>query len=249
MENKVKKEFITLFEKTDKKAVYTILWMTVISFLYLISIHSFPFFSKIALKTQLDSWQRGYYRDIYKNFLSFALLFAATALFSKLVLKRQIKETGLLLKKEYRRSNIILTFIALAILLYISFLNVWDAIYRGTHVWSGRIFNLSAGYAALYYFSCLAFWFGMEYLFRGMGFFNISNRYGPAMAISITTMASSFTLIAMPGFATADALSIIVIAQEIALGYITYKAKTIYPAFFARFLRILCWDILSALMC
>ena len=86
MENKVKR-IHNAFEKPTK-AVYTILWMTVISFLYLIST-TLP--SKIALKTQ-RFMAEGYYRTYTKIFCPLRCC-SRPPLYSQISLKAPNKET------------------------------------------------------------------------------------------------------------------------------------------------------------
>lgn len=237
MWTKIKNQFINLFEKTDKKAVYTIIWITVVVALYCtFGVHNF--FVRVAEKHILSQPKLFYYSYIYHNFMAFFFFFLISIPFVRLFLKQDMKNTGIL--PNEKKITLIIILGALIIAPLISLIALINKEIISLYPLGGGMVFSNVGFFVLYYISYAAFCFGFEYLFRGLGFIAIQNRYGAAMAIAITTLASSLTLL------TLDKRSseiVFAIAGGIIFGFMAYKSKSIYPSLIFHFLFGFCIDI------
>lgn len=242
---KIKSQFINLFEKTDQKAVYTILWMTLVITLYFyFGIQDF--FVKVAGSHFSSQSELLYYQYIYHNFMAFFFFFILSIPFVKLVLKQDLKDTGLIFKEKKISLGIMIA--AVIITPVVSLGAVFDKEMASLYPLGGEMIFAGVGFFILYYFSYIAYYFGWEYLFRGLGFFNINKRYGPAMAIAITTMISALIHSSIAGFGKPFSETFSAIVGGLILGFITYKSKSIYPALCVHFLLGFTLDILIKLL-
>lgn len=228
MKEKLKLEWQKLTEGADKKAVITILYMTIVIALYFyFGIQDFfvkSFGSRFANADDLI-----YYKYIYHNFMAFVCFFVLTIPVVKLVFKQKAADVGLALKEK--KMSLIIVLIALLVVPIMSLSGAVDAEMAAMYPLGGAKIFSNAGFFILYYVSYLAYYFGWEYLFRGMGLFNISNKYGPALAIVVTTMVSALIHSSIAGFGKPFAETFSAIFGGLILGFIAYKSKSIYPTF------------------
>lgn len=239
---KIKKEFLNIFEKADKRAVYTILWMTLIITLYFyFGIQDF--FEKTF---NVPSEKMTYYKYVYHNFMAFFFFFMLSVPFVKFALKQKITDTGLRVENKALTLKLI---IASAVIAPICrFVAALDKQMAATYPLGGEMIFLNFGFFVLYYSSYIAYYFGWEYLFRGLGLFNIGSRYGAALAISVTTMVSALIHSSIAGFGKPFSETFSAIAGGIIFGYMTYKAKNIYPALTAHFMLGFSMDMFIKLL-
>ncbi|MDD4316062.1 MAG: CPBP family intramembrane metalloprotease [Clostridia bacterium] len=228
MTEKIKTQFKSLFEGADRKAVFAVLWMTLVITLYFyFGIQDF--FEKSFGRFFSSPAELVYYKYVYHNFAAFFFFFVLTAPFSVFVLKNSAEETGLKLPKKKLSLKIMLAALIIAPLAGLS--AAVDTEMAAMYPLGGEMIFYSAGFFLLYYVSYIAYYFGWEYLFRGFGFFNISRKYGGALAIAVTTMVSALIHSSIAGFGKPFTETFSAIFGGILFGFIAYKTKSIYPAF------------------
>ncbi len=245
MKEKIKLEWQKLTDGADKKTIITILFMTVTIGLYFyFGIQDFfvkTFGDRFSSPSELL-----YYKYIYHNFMAFFFFFVLSIPIVKLVLKQKAEEVGLVWKEKKMSITIIL--IALFIVPVMSLSAAVDPEMAAMYPLGGDKIFSSAGFFILYYVSYIAYYFGWEYLFRGMGLFNVGNRYGFALAIAVTTMISALIHSSIAGFGKPFAETFSAIFGGILLGFIAYKSKSIYTTLAIHMLLGFSLDILIRLI-
>ncbi len=230
MIDKIKKEWRIITEGADKKAVITILYMTIAIGLYFyFGIQDFfvkTFGDKFSSPAELL-----YYKYIYHNFMAFFFFFVLSIPVVKLVLKQKAEDVGLVI--QHPKMSILIILAALVIAPLLSLSAAFDLDMAALYPLGGDMIFSSFGFVVLYYVSYVAYYFGWEYLFRGFAQNNIGNRYGFALAIAITTMISSLIHSSIAGFGKPFSETFSAIFGGIILGFIAYKSKSIYPTFAA----------------
>ena len=92
--------------------------------------------------------------------------------------------------KKKRPWLLVFILLALVVAPLISLSAAGDPEVKALYPLSGALVFRSAGCFLLYYLSLGAYYFGWEFLFRGFGFFPMCDKYGPALAIAVSTMIS-----------------------------------------------------------
>ena len=229
MKEKFILEWKKVTEGADMKAIVTIIYMTFALGLYFyFGIQDF--FSQ-TFGDKFTTEELLYYKYIYHNFMAFFFFFVLSIPVFKFVLKQKAEDVGLVFKEKKLSTNIILLALIIAPLFSLS--AAFDADMSSLYPLGGAMIFKSAGFFILYYVSYIAYYFGWEYLFRGFGFFNISNKYGVALAIAVTTMISALIHSSIAGYGKPFAETFSAIFGGIILGFIAYKTKSIYPTFAA----------------
>ncbi|NCA66844.1 MAG: CPBP family intramembrane metalloprotease [Clostridia bacterium] len=245
MKEKIKLEWRKLIEGADKKAIITILYMTVAIGLYFyFGIQDFfvkTFGAQFANAVDLQ-----YYKYIYHNFMAFLFFFVLSIPVVKLLLKQKAEDVGLVFKEK--KMSIAIMLIALLIVPIMSLSAAIDPEMAAMYPLGGAKIFSGAGFFILYYVSYMAYYFGWEYLFRGMSLNIIGNKYGFALAIAITTMISSLIHSSIAGFGKPFAETFSAIFGGILLGFIAYKSKSIYPTFVIHLLLGFSLDMLIRIL-
>jgi membrane protease YdiL (CAAX protease family) len=237
---KIKTEWQKLTADADKRAVVAILYITVAVGLYFyFGIQDF--FEKTFGAYFSSPAELLYYKYIYHNFMAFVFFFLLSLPVSKLLLKQKAADVGL--KFQEKKSSLILMLISLAIVPLISLSAVADAEMSALYPLGGSMIFLNAGFFILYYVSYIAYYFGWEYLFRGFGFFSISEKYGPMLAIAVTTMISALIHSSIGGFGKPFSETFSAIFGGLIFGFIAYKTKSIYPSLLMHFVLGFCLDM------
>jgi len=245
MKEKIKKELAFIANSSDKKTVLTIIWVTLIITLYFY--FGIQDFFENAFSGYLNSQNEiVYYKYIYHNFMAFFFFFVLSIPFVKFVLKQKLIDTGLRFKEKKLSLNIMLLALIITPLLSLSALT--DTGMTTMYPLGGALIYKNAAYFLLYYLSYVAYYFGWEYLFRGLALFKISDKYGAALAIAVTTMVSALIHSSIAGFGKPFTETFSAIMGGLVLGYIALKTRSIYTSLFIHFLLGFSLDLLIRLI-
>lgn len=242
MVEKLKLQWRELVKDADKRAVTAILFTTVAVALYFyFGIQDF--FEKTFGARFSDPAELLYYKYIYHNFMAFFFFFLLSLPLSKLFLKQTMADVGL--KFHYSKGTVIVMLLSLAVVPLLSLSTIGDKEMMTLYPLGGAKIFTSAGFFILYYVSYIAYYFGWEYLFRGFGFFSISGKYGPALAIAVTTMVSALIHSSIAGFGKPMSETLSAIVGGLIFGFTAYKTKSIYPSLLMHFILGFSLDLFS----
>lgn len=233
MISSVRKELKALFVGCDKNAVIAIVYLTLaLAGYFYFGIQDF--FVKMFGQHFPDPDALLYYQYIFHNFMAFVFFFVLSVPVVKLVTKQKFSDLGLNFKEK--KLNLRIVLLALVITPLVSLSAVADPEMTALYPLSGDWVFRSAGFFLLYYLSLAAYYFGWEYLFRGFGFFSLSGRYGPALAIAVSTMISALVHSSVAGFGKPMTETFSAVFGGFILGYIAYKTKSFLPSLVIHFL-------------
>jgi len=229
----IKNELSIVFRGADKNTVIAVVYITfALACYYYFGIQDF--FVKMFGSHFSNADTLLYYKYIYHNFMAFVFFFVLSIPVVKLVTKQKFADIGLNFKEK--KLNIKIILLALVIAPIVSLSAVGDPQMKALYPLSGELVFASAKYFLLYYLSLLAYYFGWEYMFRGFGFFNMSSRYGPALAIAFSTMISALVHSSIAGFGKPMTETFSAVFGGFILGFIAYKSKSIFPSMAVHFL-------------
>jgi len=217
----IKKEFMALKQNSDPVLNKTILFITVVLFVYCY-FGSYSFFGKTFSGTP----DLEYFRIIYHHIACFALFFVIGLLYTKLILKKSPKEFGLGFGDS--KTGLILCAAATVIMPLLGLSCITDpemvAAYPlvDLHVFGAWYYVL--GYFASY----LLYYVGWEYLFRGIGLFGTEGKIGSLGAILLTGMISALIHTSIGGFGKPMLETLSAIPAGLVFGWVAYKTKSIY---------------------
>ncbi len=205
----------------DKKAVISILYITVILTLYCY-FGTAGFFLKSFPQTD----NKEYWSVLYHNFSPLLFFFSAGLLFVRFGLKEPLSESGLGLgdKKWGIKVCLILT----PVFILSGLVSAFDKEMNTMYPLARGILFAPVGYALLYFLSYFLYYVGWEYLFRGIGIRMISKKSGAMMAVAVTTLVSALIHTSIAGFGKPFTETFSAIVAGIVFGYIAYRTKSIW---------------------
>ena len=220
MKEKIKKELNFLKENNNKTFSYTLIFVTIILFIYCY-FGSFSFFeSNFASCKNL-----AYCKIIYHNIMAFILFFGVGSLFTKFVLKKPLGEFGLNYNNVGLGAKLCLIAIPICVLCGLS--SCLDSSMQSTY----PLINLNIYgewyFIISYYISYLFYYIGWEYLFRGILYFGSEEKCGAMASILITTLVSSLIHTSIGGFGKPMIETLSAIPAGIIFGFIVYKTRSI----------------------
>lgn len=203
----------------DKNLTLSILFATVILFVYCY-FGSYSFFEKNFAGIQNIE----YYKIIYHNVMAFVLFFGVGTLFTKFVLKQNLKDFGLCFGNY--KLGIRLCLIAIPICALCGLSCVLDAdmsamyplINFGAYPWWQDL---------LYFVSYFLYYVGWEYLFRGVLYFGTEKKCGVLGAIVVTTLISALIHTSIAGFGKPMIETLSAIPAGLIFGYVASKTRSI----------------------
>ncbi len=217
----------------DRATVTAVVYMTLaLACYYYFGIQDF--FVKTFGARFTDPEKLLYWQYIYHNFMAFAFFFLPALPVVKFGAKRGFARVGLGAGEKKLGGKIIL--LALVVAPLISLSAAGDPEMKALYPLSGALVFRSAGCFLLYYLSLGAYYFGWEFLFRGFGFFPMCDKYGPALAIAVSTMISALVHSSIAGFGKPMAETFSAVFGGFILGFIAYKSRSIYPSMAVHFL-------------
>ena len=211
-----------IFKPYNKVLNNSIIFMIIVLFLYCY-FGSYSFFEKYFSNVN----DYGYWKIIYHHLSAFVLFFVFGLIFSKFIIKNPLRETGLCFGNW--KLGLILCAIATAVIPLLGLSTVLDEGMKGTYPLID--FNkYSSWYYILGYFgSYLLYYIGWEFLFRGIGLFNLQKGgLSPLSAILITTLISALIHTSIAGFGKPMIETLSAIPAGLIFGYIAYLTKSIY---------------------
>lgn len=221
--NRVKDEFAAVNKGGDWKMNATLLYASVVLFLYCY-FGSFTFFEK----TFAGLPDMGYWRIIYHHCMNFVLFFCLGLMFVRFVLKQPLRCYGL----DFRRRRLGLLFILAGIpfAALSGLTSVFDDQLRATYPLIDLREYSTWQFVLGYYVSYFLYYIGWEFLFRGLLLNAGRKKLGIMGAILLTTMVSALihTCIASFGKPMAETLS--AIPGGIIFGYMACKTRSMYPS-------------------
>lgn len=225
----------------DKNFALSLLFATIIIFVYCY-FGSYSFFEQtFASLPNLD-----YYKIIYHNCMAFVLFFGLGVIFTKLVLKVNLRDFGL--KFGNYKLGLKLCLIALPICALCGLSCVLDSGMSTMY----PLINFSAcswWQIVLYFISYFLYYVGWEYLFRGILLFGSQEKCGVLCSILLTTLISALIHTSIAGFGKPMIETLSAIPAGLIFGYITTKTKSINYSLFMHMLVGFCTDIFIFLIC
>lgn len=226
---KIKTFFKNLFKDSDWKMVVSILFATIIIFVYFY-FGSFSAFEKFFPNVK----DLAYWKIIYHNCMSFILFFVVGALFSRFALKNNGRKMGLgfgdykLGLKLCGIALIIVPLVALSTVLSPEMTSTYPLIDFQAY---GKWYYI-LGYFASYFL----YYVGWEFLFRSLILFQSEEKCGVLSAIVITTMISALVHSSIAGFGKPMVETLSAIPAGLIFGYITSRTKSIWYSLFIHML-------------
>ena len=217
-----KNNFKDIFKNYNKPINNTIIFLTIILFIYCY-FGTFSFFDKYF--SYVADYQ--YWSIIFHNCSAFVLFFGFGLLWTKLVQKQSLKEIGL--RKGNWKLGLILCAIATVVVPLLALSTVLDSGMTSTYPLID--FNTYGTWYYLlgYFASYILYYVGWEFLFRGIGLFNLEKGgISPLGAILIITFISALIHTSIGGFGKPMIETLSAIPAGLIFGYITYKTKSIY---------------------
>lgn len=218
----IKNEKSTLSQNTDKKFNLSIIFATIILFIYCY-FGSFSFFEN----TFVNCPNLSYYKIIYHNFMAFILFFVCGIIYTKFVIKENLVSFGLNLKNK--KFTFMVLLIAVFVVPLIALSSTLDKNMTTTYPLCD--FSALAWWQILLYFvSYLCYYIGWEYLFRGILFFGTKQKIGVLSAILMTTLISALIHTSIAGFGKPMIETLSAIPAGLIFGYFAYKSDNIFTS-------------------
>jgi len=212
-----------LWNKSEKKAVIGIMFMTMVIALYFyFGIQDF--FVKMFPNTN----HIGYYKYLYHNFAPALFFFVPSVILVKFVFKQPLKEYGFTLGDYKLGLKICAIGIPLLVLSGL-FVSLTDTDMNTLYPLARDVIGGSFGVIALYYLSYIVYYISWEFLFRGVGYFS-TEKLGVFVAVAITTMISALIHSSIAGFGKPFSETFSAIFAGVIFGLIAYKTRSmLYP--------------------
>lgn len=237
----IKNEYQDLTKNSNKQLSLTILFATLILFVYCY-FGTYSFFEK----TFPNCKNLDFYKIIYHNTMSFILFFGVGTIFTKFVLKQSLSENGLNLKNSKFMLRVML--LALIIVPLLALSTTLDKQMCNTYpLVNFNTFN-EWYYILTYFISYFLYYVGWEYLFRGVLFFNLKQNTNPITAILVTTLISSLIHTSIAGFGKPLVETLSAIPAGLIFGYLTYKTDNIYSSLYCHTLTGFLTDLFIVLI-
>jgi len=232
---KIKEEINSLKENTNKKFNLSIIFLTIILFIYCY-FGTFSFFEKTFKLENIDYW-----KIIYHNFMAFILFFLIGLIYTKFCFKENIKSFGL----KIGNGKLGLQIIGLATLIVpiCALTTVLDKDMISTYPLIDFNTYSSWWMIALYFTSYIAYYIGWEYLFRGIALQGTKDKIGIFGAILFTTMISSLIHTSIGAFGKPLIETLSAIPAGLIFGYISTKTDSIYYSLYTHALVGILTDI------
>lgn len=227
-------EITNLKKDSNKKTNLSLLFITIILFIYCY-FGSFSFFEKTFLIEDLNYW-----KIIYHNLMAFLLFLVIGAIFVKLCLKDNLKDYFQIGNYKFGLkilliASLIVPIICLLTLLDKSMCNTYPLINFHTY---NKWWQIS-----LYFVSYILYYFGWEFLFRGIALKNTKEKLGIIGAILFSTLISSLIHTSIGGFGKPMIETLSAIPAGLIFGFITYKSNSIYYSLYTHILVGILTDI------
>lgn len=218
----IREEFAIVNKGSDRKMNKTLLYATLVLFLYCY------FGSSSFFETAYEGMNNlSYWKIIYHHCMNFLLFFCCGLIFIKLVHKQPLSDFGLSFNMTTEIVLVILMGIPVSVLSGIA--GALDEQVYGTYPLIDLHRYESCRLVFGYYVSYFLYYVGWEFFFRGFLLNACKRKMGTLGAILFTTMISALihTSIASTGKPMIETLS--AIPAGIMFGYIAYRSKSIYP--------------------
>ncbi len=211
-----------LFNNYNKHINNTLIFLIVVLFVYCY-FGSFSFFeAHFSYLPDFDYW-----KIIFHHVCAFVLFFVLGLIFVKFVNKTPLKEVGF--KLGNWKLGLILCAIATAVVPLLALSTVLDA--GMTETYPLIDFNTYGQwyYILGYFLSYLLYYIGWEFLFRGVGLFELEKGgLSPLSAILITTLVSALIHTSIAGFGKPMVETLSAIPAGLIFGIVAYKTKSIF---------------------
>lgn len=215
----ISNEVNILKENTNKKFNTTMIFLTIILFIYCY-FGSFSFFEETFSIKNLDYW-----KIIYHHVMAFILFFLVGLIYTKFILKDKLK--NYLHLGDYKFGLKIIG-LATIIVPIICLTTVLDKSMSITYPLINFNMNNSWWEITLYFVSYILYYIGWEYLFRGIALRGTRNKVGALGTILFTTLISSLIHTSIGGFGKPMIETLSAIPAGLIFGYIAHKTDSIY---------------------
>ena len=224
----IKEEINSLKENTNKRFNLTIIFLTIILFIYCY-FGSCSFFEKTFNIKDLNYW-----KIIYHNFMAFILFFVVGIVYTRICLNDSIKNFGL--KNGNGKLGLKLICLATLIVPILALSTVLDKEMISTYPLID--FNIYSSWwmIALYFISYFAYYIGWEYLFRGIALKACEEKIGVLGAILLTTMISAIIHTSIGSFGKPMIETLSAIPAGLIFGWISHKTNSIYYSLYTHML-------------
>lgn len=182
-----------------------------------------------------------YYKIIYHNCMSFVLFFCLGILYVKFIMKKSLKEFGLGLGNRKLGgyliliATIVVPLICFSVLLSPDMINTYPLVdLKVNNAWWQWI---------LYLGSYILYYFGWEFLFRGIMLFGTKQRFGLLGAILVTTLISALIHTSIAGFGKPMIETLSAVFAGFIFAFITNKTNSIYYSLYIHALVGICTDL------
>ena len=231
----IKEEINSLKQNTDKKFNLSIIFVTLILFVYCY-FGSYSFFENTFDVVDVDYW-----KIIYHNMMAFLLFFVIGLLYTKYVLKSSPKDFGL--KCGNWKFGLTVMGLATLIVPLLALSTVLDKDMSITYPLIDFKTYSAWWQISLYFLSYIMYYIGWEYLFRGIALFGTKDKLGPLGAILLTTLISSLIHTSIASFGKPMIESLSAIPAGLIFGYITNKSESQFYSLYTHALVGILTDI------
>lgn len=203
----------------DKNFALSLLFVTIILFVYCY-FGSYSFFEKTFANLQ----NLNYYKIIYHNIMAFVLFFCFGSIFTKFILKQNLKNFGLNVGNYKLGLKLCLIALPICALCGLSCVldtdmsSMYPLVDFGACTW---------WQIAIYFCSYFLYYIGWEYLFRGILYFGSEQKCGVLCSILITTLISALIHTSIAGFGKPMIETLSAIPAGLIFGYVTSKTRSI----------------------
>lgn len=232
-----------IFKPYNKYINNTIIFLTIVLFVYCY-FGSFSFFEQHF--SYVENFE--YWKIIYHHVSAFILFFCCGLILTKCINKQSVKEVGLRLGNW--KLGLILCAIATGVIPLLALSGVLDTgLVDGVgllHTYPLIDFNTFGEWYFIlgYFLSYILYYIGWEFMFRGLGIFNLEKGgLTPLSAILITTLVSALIHTSIADFGKPMMETLSAIPAGIIFGVIAYKTKSIFYGLYMHALMGIMTDV------